>query len=90
MMSAYGNEDAALAAMREGAYDYLQKPFRPDEVTMTVRKAEERERLRREVEALRSSLGVGAVRRSGGVARAAPCAICSSWPAGSPATTPPC
>ena len=62
MMSAYGNEDAALAAMREGAYDYLHKPFRPDEVTMTVRKAEERERLRREVEALRSSLGAGAVR----------------------------
>ncbi|MGH7525895.1 MAG: sigma-54-dependent transcriptional regulator [Gemmatimonadales bacterium] len=62
MMSAYGNEDAALAAMREGAYDYLHKPFRPDEVTMTVRKAEEREGLRREVESLRSSLGVDAVR----------------------------
>ena len=57
MMSAYGSEDTALAAMREGAYDYLHKPFRPDEVTMTIRKAEERERLRREVETLRSSLG---------------------------------
>jgi two-component system, NtrC family, response regulator AtoC len=62
MMSAYGTEDAALAAMREGAYDYLRKPFRPDEVLMTVRKAEERERLRREVEVLRSSLGADAVR----------------------------
>jgi DNA-binding NtrC family response regulator len=61
MMSAYGDEDAALAAMREGAYDYLQKPFKPDEVVLTVRKAEERERLRREVDALRSSLGIGAV-----------------------------
>jgi two-component system response regulator AtoC len=61
MMSAYGTEDTALAAMREGAYDYLHKPFRPDEVTMTVRKAEERERLRREVETLRSSLGAGVV-----------------------------
>ena len=39
--------------MREGAYDYLHKPFRPDEVTMTLRKAEEREKLRREVETLR-------------------------------------
>ena len=48
--------------MREGAYDYLRKPFRPDEVIMTVRKAEERERLRREVETLRSSLGADAVR----------------------------
>jgi DNA-binding NtrC family response regulator len=61
MMSAFGDEDAALAAMREGAYDYLQKPFKPDEVILTVRKAEERERLRREVDALRSSLGIGAV-----------------------------
>ena len=47
--------------MREGAYDYLHKPFQPDEVTMTIRKAEEREKLRREVETLRSSLGAGAV-----------------------------
>ena len=62
MMSAFGTEDTALAAMREGAYDYLHKPFRPDEVTMTIRKAEERERLRREVETLRSSLGAGAVK----------------------------
>jgi two-component system response regulator AtoC len=60
MMSAYGGEDSALAAMREGAYDYLHKPFRPDEVTMTLRKAEERERLRREVEQLRTSLGAAA------------------------------
>ncbi len=61
MMSAYGSEDAAIAAMREGAYDYLQKPFRPDEVTLTIRKAAEREKLRREVEELRSSLGAGVV-----------------------------
>ncbi len=62
MMSAYGNEDAALAAMREGAYDYLQKPFRPEEVVLTLRKAEERERLRREVATLRASLGADVVR----------------------------
>jgi two-component system response regulator AtoC len=61
MMSAFGDEDAALAAMREGAYDYLQKPFKPDEVILTVKKAEERERLRRELETLRSTLGIGAV-----------------------------
>ena len=54
MMSAYGDEDAAVAAMAEGAYDYLRKPFRPDEVILTLRKAEERERLRREVETLRA------------------------------------
>jgi two-component system response regulator AtoC len=62
MMSAYGSEDAAINALREGAYDYLHKPFRPDEVVLTLRKAEERERLRREVEQLRASLGADAVR----------------------------
>ncbi len=61
MMSAHGNEDAAIAAMREGAYDYLHKPFRPDEVLLTLRKVEEREGLRREVAALRASLGAGQV-----------------------------
>ncbi|HEX6105723.1 MAG TPA: sigma-54 dependent transcriptional regulator [Gemmatimonadales bacterium] len=61
MMSAHGTEDSALAAMREGAYDYLHKPFQPDEVLMTLRKAEEREKLRREVETLRNSLGAGVV-----------------------------
>jgi two-component system response regulator AtoC len=62
VMSAFGDESAAIAAMREGAYDYLRKPFRPDEVELTLRKAEERERLRREVETLRASLGADAVR----------------------------
>jgi two-component system response regulator AtoC len=61
MMSAYGTEDAAIAAMREGAYDYLHKPFRPDEVLLTLRKVEEREGLRREVASLRATLGAGQV-----------------------------
>jgi two-component system response regulator AtoC len=56
MMSAYGGEDAALAAMKEGAYDYLPKPFRPDEVILTLRKAEEREGLRHTVAGLRAQL----------------------------------
>jgi two-component system response regulator AtoC len=59
MMSAYGGEDAALAAMKEGAYDYIPKPFRPDEVVLTLRKAEERERLGREVAGLRAQLDSG-------------------------------
>jgi two-component system response regulator AtoC len=63
MMSAYGSEDAAIAAMKEGAYDYIPKPFRADEVVLVLRKAEEREGLRREVESLRSALGSGAASR---------------------------
>jgi two-component system response regulator AtoC len=45
--------------MKEGAYDYLPKPFRPDEVVLTLRKAEERERLRRDVAGLRAQLAAG-------------------------------
>jgi two-component system response regulator AtoC len=48
MMSAYGTVETALEAMKKGAYDYVPKPFRPDEVILTIKKAEERERLRRE------------------------------------------
>jgi two-component system, NtrC family, response regulator AtoC len=61
MMSAYGSEDAALAAIKQGAYDYITKPFRADEVTLVLRKAEERERLRREVAHLRQAMGAQAV-----------------------------
>lgn len=56
MMSAYGGEDAAIAAMKEGAYDYLPKPFRSDEVLLTLQKALERERLRGRVAALEAEL----------------------------------
>ncbi|HYT03944.1 MAG TPA: sigma-54 dependent transcriptional regulator [Gemmatimonadales bacterium] len=56
MMSAYGGEEAAIAAMKEGAYDYVAKPFRPDEVVLTLRKAEERERLGRTIATLRAQL----------------------------------
>src|SRR5260370_15886243 len=48
VMSAYGSHELAIEAMKAGAYDYLGKPFRPDEVLLVLRKAEERERLRLE------------------------------------------
>jgi two-component system response regulator AtoC len=57
MMSAYGTLDAAVEAMRRGAYDYISKPFNADEVILTLRKAEEREQLRREVARLRKVVG---------------------------------
>ena len=56
VMSAYGNVDQAIEAMKAGAYDYLQKPFKPDEVVLALRKAEERELLRRENTALREEI----------------------------------
>ena len=48
MMSAYGTIDTAIAAMKLGAYDYISKPFKADEVYLTLKKAEERESLRQE------------------------------------------
>jgi two-component system, NtrC family, response regulator AtoC len=64
MMSAYGGEDAALQAMQEGAYDYVPKPFRPDEVVLALRKAEEREKLRRTVAGLQAQLDANPDRRA--------------------------
>ena len=56
MMSAYGGDDAAIEALKEGAYDYLPKPFKSDELLLTLRKAEERERLRGRVATLEAEL----------------------------------
>jgi len=47
LMSAHGTSDLAIEAMRRGAYDYLAKPFQPSEVLLTLRKTQEREKLRR-------------------------------------------
>ncbi len=56
MMSAYGSIETAIAAMKNGAYDYISKPFKADEVQMALKKAEEREGLRRENERLRKKI----------------------------------
>ncbi len=48
MMSAFGTVDLALEAMKAGAYDFISKPFKTDEVMLALKKAEEREQLRRE------------------------------------------
>ena len=61
MMSAYGSIEMALECMKEGAYDYIAKPFKPDEVVLAVRKADERLRLIRENTLLKTKLS----RRSG-------------------------
>ena len=56
MMSAYGTIDTAIEAMKLGAYDYISKPFKPDEIVLTLKKAEERERLRKENDLLRKAV----------------------------------
>ena len=37
MMSAYGGGEMALQCVKDGAYDYFNKPFRPDEVVLLLR-----------------------------------------------------
>jgi two-component system response regulator AtoC len=56
VMTAYGSLDLAMEAMKKGAYDYIPKPFGADDVLLIVRKAEEREQLRREVGRLRKEV----------------------------------
>ncbi|HET7187744.1 MAG TPA: sigma-54 dependent transcriptional regulator, partial [Gemmatimonadaceae bacterium] len=65
MMSAYGDDEAALEAIRRGAYDFIAKPFRADQVLLVLRKAIEREQLQRtvaqlheEITALRAPTGI--------------------------------
>ena len=52
MITAYGTIERAVEAMKEGAYDFIPKPFEPDHVALIVAKALERERLKRELELL--------------------------------------
>jgi two-component system, NtrC family, response regulator AtoC len=58
VMTAYGGMEMAIQAMKKGAYDYIQKPFSPDQLVLTLKKAEERETLRREVTRLREEVGI--------------------------------
>ncbi len=56
MMSAYGTVDTAVECMKMGAYDYISKPFKNDEIVLVLRKAEERERLKSENSRLRAEI----------------------------------
>jgi two-component system response regulator AtoC len=56
MMSAYGSIDSAVEAMKLGAYDYISKPFKTDEILLTLKKADERERLKSENTVLKEQI----------------------------------
>ena len=58
VMTAYGGIEMAIQAMKRGAYDYLAKPFSPDQLVLALKKAEERESLRREVSRLREEVSI--------------------------------
>jgi len=57
MITAHGTINRAVEAMKEGAYDFITRPFEPDHITLVVQKALEQERLKRGVEILSEEVG---------------------------------
>ncbi|MEN8183275.1 MAG: sigma-54 dependent transcriptional regulator [Myxococcota bacterium] len=56
MITAFASTESAIAAMKEGAYDYITKPFKLDELSLVVEKALEKKLLSSENRRLRSEL----------------------------------
>jgi two-component system response regulator PilR (NtrC family) len=56
VITAFASTDTAIAAMKEGAYDYITKPFKVDEIRLVVEKALEKKLLSRENRRLRTEL----------------------------------
>lgn len=57
VISGHGNLDTAVAAIKRGAYDFIEKPFQAEQLLLVVRRATETERLRREYQALKERVG---------------------------------
>ena len=56
VITAFASTDSAISAMKEGAYDYITKPFKVDEMRLVVEKALEKKVLSRENRQLKSEL----------------------------------
>ncbi|MFZ5469572.1 MAG: sigma-54-dependent transcriptional regulator [Myxococcota bacterium] len=56
MMTAYASVQKAVEAIKDGAYDYIQKPFDPDDVSLVIARAIERKRLRQQAATLEKEL----------------------------------
>jgi two-component system, NtrC family, nitrogen regulation response regulator NtrX len=53
MISGHGNIETAVAAIKQGAYDFIEKPFKADRLVLVADRALENSRLRREVKELK-------------------------------------
>jgi two-component system response regulator PilR (NtrC family) len=56
IITAFGTIPSAVDAIKKGVYDYIPKPFTPDEVRIPIRRALEKKRLERENIVLRSQI----------------------------------
>ena len=57
VISGHGNIETAVAAIKRGAYDFIEKPFQAEQLLLVVQRATETERLKREFEALKIRVG---------------------------------
>jgi two-component system nitrogen regulation response regulator NtrX len=53
IISGHGNVEIAVAAIKQGAYDFIEKPFNIDQLMVVIRRGMETSRLRRENQALK-------------------------------------
>jgi len=56
MITAYGNSQIAMQAVREGAYDYFNKPFDVNEIRIVIKRALEKRRLQNQIERLENQI----------------------------------
>ena len=64
MISGHGNIETAVAAIKQGAYDFIEKPFKADRLVLVAERALENSRLKREVKALKQFAPTTLVGRS--------------------------
>ncbi len=60
MISGHGNIETAVSAIKRGAYDYIEKPFKADRLVVVAERALEASKLRREIKDLRERSGEAA------------------------------
>ena len=57
IISGHGNIETAVSAIKRGAYDYIEKPFKADRLVLVAERALEASKLRREIAELKHRSG---------------------------------